>query len=60
MKRKIKFLARPQDDPHKRKPDIGRAKKYLGWSPKVDTIYVIYYILILLIGFFERWSTKDN
>ena len=41
MNRKIKFLARPQDDPHKRKPDISRAKKYLGWSPKVDTIYII-------------------
>lgn len=24
------------DDPHQRRPDIERAKKYLGWLPKVD------------------------
>lgn len=24
-----------QDDPQRRKPDIKRAKLYLGWSPKV-------------------------
>ncbi len=26
----------PQDDPVKRRPDISRAKKVLGWSPKVS------------------------
>jgi dTDP-glucose 4,6-dehydratase len=26
----------PQDDPKVRKPDISRAKKLLGWEPKVD------------------------
>lgn len=25
-----------QDDPQRRKPDIGRAKKYLNWEPKVN------------------------
>jgi UDP-glucuronate decarboxylase len=25
----------PQDDPKQRKPDIGKAKKVLGWQPKV-------------------------
>lgn len=25
-----------QDDPHQRKPDISRARKILGWEPKVD------------------------
>ena len=24
-----------EDDPQRRKPDIGRALKYLGWTPKV-------------------------
>jgi nucleoside-diphosphate-sugar epimerase len=24
----------PQDDPKKRKPDIEKAKKILGWQPK--------------------------
>lgn len=26
----------PVDDPHKRKPDIAKAKRLLGWSPKVS------------------------
>jgi UDP-glucuronate decarboxylase len=25
----------PADDPRRRCPDIGRARKYLGWSPNV-------------------------
>jgi dTDP-glucose 4,6-dehydratase len=31
----IKQLAPLPDDPKKRKPDITKAKKYLGWEPKV-------------------------
>ncbi|CDS08683.1 Putative UDP-glucuronate decarboxylase [Lichtheimia ramosa] len=30
----IKILPAAMDDPKKRKPDITRAKKYLGWEPK--------------------------
>ncbi|CAO3643594.1 unnamed protein product [Cunninghamella echinulata] len=30
----IKILPAAMDDPKKRKPDISRAKKYLGWEPK--------------------------
>ncbi len=26
---------RPQDDPHRRRPDIARARERLGWSPTV-------------------------
>jgi dTDP-glucose 4,6-dehydratase len=26
----------PEDDPKVRQPDITKAKKLLGWSPKVD------------------------
>ena len=26
----------PQDDPHRRKPDIELAKKRLGWKPTID------------------------
>jgi len=29
-------LPLPQDDPRRRRPDIGRAKAILGWEPKVD------------------------
>jgi len=34
-KSKIVFKRLPQDDPKQRKPDITKAKKILGWSPKV-------------------------
>lgn len=33
---KIVFKELPQDDPLQRQPDITRAKKLLGWEPKVD------------------------
>ncbi|HVO98329.1 MAG TPA: UDP-glucuronic acid decarboxylase family protein [Bryobacteraceae bacterium] len=32
---KIAFQPLPQDDPKKRQPDIAKAKKVLGWEPKV-------------------------
>lgn len=31
----IEFRPNTEDDPHKRKPDISRAKELLGWEPKV-------------------------
>ncbi|KAH0752455.1 hypothetical protein KY285_005603 [Solanum tuberosum] len=31
----IEFKANTADDPHKRKPDISRAKELLNWEPKV-------------------------
>ncbi|MDD5352186.1 MAG: SDR family oxidoreductase [Candidatus Omnitrophica bacterium] len=34
-KSKIKYLALPQDDPKRRKPDIAKAKRLLNWEPKV-------------------------
>lgn len=32
----IEFKELPQDDPRVRQPDITRAKRVLGWEPKVD------------------------
>lgn len=32
----IVFKPLPQDDPKQRCPDIGKAKRLLGWEPKVD------------------------
>ncbi|MBK9154219.1 MAG: GDP-mannose 4,6-dehydratase [Chloracidobacterium sp.] len=32
---KIKYLPLPQDDPKQRQPNIDRARKLLGWEPKV-------------------------
>jgi len=29
-------VPRPQDDPGRRRPDISKARKLLGWEPKVD------------------------
>ena len=35
-KSRIDYKPLPQDDPKVRKPDIGRARKLLGWEPKID------------------------
>lgn len=35
-KSKIVYRSLPQDDPTQRCPDIGCAKKYLDWSPKIS------------------------
>lgn len=35
-KSKMEFVKLPQDDPKKRKPDISKAKKILGWEPKIS------------------------
>lgn len=34
-KSKIVYKELPQDDPHRRKPDITKAKRLLSWEPKV-------------------------
>ena len=31
----IVFEDLPEDDPRRRCPDISKAKKYLGWTPKI-------------------------
>ena len=33
---RIKHEALPQDDPKQRRPDITKAKRLLGWEPRVD------------------------
>ena len=33
---KLKFEKIPEDDPRQRKPDINKAEKYLGWTPRVS------------------------
>jgi dTDP-glucose 4,6-dehydratase len=35
-KSSIQFQPLPQDDPKQRRPDISRAKAWLGWEPKVS------------------------
>jgi nucleoside-diphosphate-sugar epimerase len=31
----LQFNALPQDDPKRRQPDISKARRILGWEPKV-------------------------
>ena len=38
----VKQVAAVEDDPQRRKPDISRAKKYLGWEPKVSIVSFIF------------------
>ncbi|XP_015921494.1 UDP-glucuronic acid decarboxylase 1 [Parasteatoda tepidariorum] len=45
-----------QDDPRRRKPDIKRAKLYLGWSPKVP----LNVGLRKTVEYFERELVKEN
>jgi len=33
---KIRYAPRPVDDPVQRRPDISKAKRLLGWEPKID------------------------
>ena len=35
---KIEFQPLPQDDPKRRRPDIGRAQEILKWEPKVERL----------------------
>jgi dTDP-glucose 4,6-dehydratase len=35
-KSEICFGPLPQDDPSRRKPDISKAKRVLGWEPRID------------------------
>jgi dTDP-glucose 4,6-dehydratase len=35
---KIRFEPLPEDDPKLRRPDIGKARKLLGWEPKIDLV----------------------
>jgi UDP-glucuronate decarboxylase len=48
----IKLLEKTQDDPSRRKPDIGLANEKLGWSPKVNveeglTMTIAYFQAVL-------------
>lgn len=58
LKGKVAMKKSQQDDPHKRKPDITRAKTYLGWEPKVFKIITMT-INNINIGVIEGWDTKD-
>jgi dTDP-glucose 4,6-dehydratase len=50
----IKFEALPQDDPKQRRPDISKAKRLLGWEPKVE----LEHGLKLSLEYFRRAVAK--
>lgn len=54
-KQKLISLPLPKDDPKQRKPDISKAKKILGWEPKVsraDGLKITY-------GYFKALSKEE-
>lgn len=52
----IVMLSGVQDDPQRRKPDIRRAKLYLGWSPKVPLAEG----LKKTVEYFKKELVKEN
>ena len=53
---KIVFEALPEDDPKQRRPDISKAKRLLGWEPKVS----LEEGLKLTIDFFKQQFATTN
>mmetsp|Transcript_28483 Transcript_28483/g.69470 ORF Transcript_28483/g.69470 Transcript_28483/m.69470 type:complete len:442 (+) Transcript_28483:315-1640(+) len=52
----LKFLPASKDDPTRRKPDISKAKKKLGWSPKIT----VRQGLIKTIEYFREQLVKNG
>lgn len=50
------MLSGVQDDPQRRKPDIRRAKLYLGWNPKVPLAIG----LKKTVEYFKKELLKEN
>jgi len=53
---RITYADLPEDDPKQRRPDISRAKKYLGWSPKIGLDQG----LDRTIAYFKTETSEDN
>ena len=53
---KVSFEPLPQDDPKQRKPDISKAKKLLGWEPKID----LETGLRLSMDYFKKAVTRES
>jgi len=53
----IEFHPLPKDDPMRRKPDISKAKKLLGWKPKVELEEGL---RMMIEWFKEKESEKDK
>ena len=51
---KIVFKPLPLDDPERRKPDISKAQKYLGWEPTI----LLEEGLIRMIEYYKEFILK--
>nr|CAD2171028.1 unnamed protein product [Meloidogyne enterolobii] len=48
------------DDPQKRRPDITRAKEFLGWEPKVQMIEGLHKTIEYFKGELEQEKLLNN
>ena len=55
----IVHLKSTKDDPRKRKPDISKAKRVLGWEPKVSTEDGLDSTIKYFLGEIERLGEID-
>ncbi|MCD7464042.1 UDP-glucuronic acid decarboxylase 1 [Datura stramonium] len=61
----IEFRANTADDPHKRKPDISRAKKLLNWEPKYPArgtrlLWSMIFAILALIGEIDQMKFRST
>ena len=52
----IEYKALPADDPKLRRPDIGKARRVLGWEPKVELAEG----LTVTIDYFKKKDERDD
>ena len=52
---RVTYHALPQDDPTQRKPDISRAREWLGWEPRITLAEG----LSRTVAFFRARATRD-
>ena len=52
---RVTYHALPQDDPTQRKPDIRRAREWLGWEPRITLAEG----LLRTVAFFRERATRD-
>ena len=53
---RIRYEALPQDDPKQRRPDIAKARKMLGWEPKIG----LEEGLLLSLGYFKNAVAEEE
>ena len=49
-------LPKMEDDPQRRKPDITRAVKILGWKPVVRRLFSVISVELIYVG--KGWFTR--